>query len=260
MRLPRLTPYVLAALACGRQLHGATAAFELESTRPLAMSLTRPQSDTWPPSRGACMQWQISHDIPFGLPDLAGHRFVIAHRRRPVALRFGLSIRGPSRHREIAMSAGGDARLPSGSITSVALTRYHIDQDAVGSRRGWGMSLALEMALRTGLSVIVAGRGAADPFVERRLELQVVRRWGSDGSATVTLEKDASRSHRLRTMAVRQIDARLRLQMGTSSGPRQFAAGAAARAGGTQLQYLIRTHAHLGPTHAVALGHDGECL
>jgi hypothetical protein len=42
MRLPRLTPYVLAALACGRQLHGATAAFELESTRPLAMSLTRP--------------------------------------------------------------------------------------------------------------------------------------------------------------------------------------------------------------------------
>ncbi len=150
MRLPRLIPYVLAALACGRQLHGATAAFELESTRPLAMSLTRPLAHAWTHSRGACVQWQISHDIPFGLPDLAGHRFVIAHMWRLVAVRFGLSMRGPARHREIAMSAGGDARLPSGSITSVALTRYRIDQDAVGSRRGWGMSLALEMRCEPG--------------------------------------------------------------------------------------------------------------
>ena len=247
MRLPRITTCVLAALACSRPLQSGTASFELEPLVPAPVTTSF-----------GCLQWLISHNVPFGLPGLAGHRLAIAHGRRLAAVGLGLSLRGPARHREIALSATVGARLRAQSIWAATLTRYRISQGAV-SRQGWGLAFALEVELGDGLSMVVAARDAAEPFARRRLELRLLRRLGDDSLSSIAWERRPARADRLQLIAERRIDRRLQLRFGTSSGPRQFIAGAGARAGKTHLDYLIRTHADLGPSHAVRLAHDGSC-
>ena len=115
------------------------------------------------------------------------------------------------------------------------------------------------MALGETLSLFVEGRSDADDHVQARIAVWLQRYLPGEGSAVAVVDRRGHAPARLHLVAQRQIDPRLRLSLGTSSSPRQFGVGWGSEHGTHFVGYNIRTHATLGPSHAVTVGRFCAC-
>ncbi len=228
------------------------AAFEVEPGSALPGSTGR--EGTPDLFRGSCFRWRLGHHLPFGLPELAGHSLTVGFH----GVEAGLTLRGPARHREISTRVGGGWRMSRRLSTTAALTRYHLQQSHHTSRT-YGLSLSVRLALSESFSLFVAGRTDAGDHVQPRIAIRFHRYLSGEGSAVAVVDRRGHSPPRLHMAAERQFDPRFRLSLGTSSSPRQFAVGWGSERGAHFVGYGVRTHATLGPSHAVAIGRSCAC-
>ena len=203
----------------------------------------------------SCPTWELAHHLPFGLYQLSHHHLALALPRPPLGAGAGLGSTGFALHRETRAWLGAGLPLGSRAAVGASISALFLQQRTVSRSRS--ATLGLTMALGRQLHLSAWWRQGAGRLSPPQLFVKLTHRPDAVSAMYAHLHPATGQPPRLDLAAERWLQPQLRLCLGTRSTPRRFALGAGLVAGRWTLDYAVKTHPHLGPSHTLVVG--GSC-
>ncbi len=243
-----LFPTVLLAASSTR------AAFELddlESTLPFAghRGLSGNPAEL---TLASCPSWKLEHHLQFGLRQLSHHSLGLALPLKTLHLGAGLGSTGFALHRELSAWLGGGLPLGGGLAAGASIAVLHLRQETL-MRHDRTLSLGLGLELGNNLQLSAWWRGNSD-LAPPRFFFKLVHRPDAQSVVYAHVRQQPHRPRRLDLAAEHGLHPQLRLRLGTRSTPRRFALGTSVETGQWTIEYAVKTHARLGPSHTFGAG------
>ncbi len=232
----------------------ADAAFE-RALFPLSPLDTVAQLTSGPAGLGEVRRpcGSISHDRPFGLSALSGHRLLLATPLPwGLAVGAGGAMRGPPRHREYGGWMGIGTRFTASLALGVTIQGLAwrgpagIGERTIAGAAGWQLDLPASWSLAGWIR-------PAQGHVPARVWLQLTRR-DAQGAVAVGLSARSGRGTIPVLSMATQLSRRLSLTGQVLSLARAFGAGGTVQASPLSLHVHVVTHPVLGPSSAGWVG------
>ena len=203
-------------------------------------------------SGAPCRSWRLAYYRPFALEQLGYRSLAVRWPGAGWGLEGVLASFGFDLHREVSGRIGGGVRWRHWAAGG-ELGFGQLSGGGVGSRGGFSWGVGAQLLGWGPWELGVWRHSGPQPWRAPRLYVQVAYRHG-DGSVLRGHWRRLGGGGRLDLAGGRWLGKGARLELGTRTGPRRFAAGLETRMRRWSGYYWVKVHPYLGLSQGLAVG------